>query len=127
MCQQRYHLAIGCVLNYSLFSDLLADYWNYIEFQWRLLEPAWFSGLLSLPSVKSPSWPARTAGAKAMGRVLPGMVAFHVWNPSEKLCSESKSSKTVMIKIQQKLVFWFSVAEVQVFSCGLLHAEVDAN
>lgn len=70
MCQEHYHLAIGSVLNYSLFSDLLADYWNYIEFQGRLLEPASLSGLLSLPSVKSLHWPAHAAGAKATGKVL---------------------------------------------------------
>lgn len=61
-----------------------------------------------------------------MGRVLlvGWLVALHVCDPSEKLCSQANSSKTVMINIQQKS---FLVAQMQVLSCGILRAEGVTN
>lgn len=50
-----------------LFSDLSADYWNYIEFQWRMLEPPCFQAC-SLPSIKSLSCQHKVLGPRQWER-----------------------------------------------------------
>lgn len=78
---------IGMILNFN------GDCWSLHHFQACCLCP-----LLNL-------W----AGAKVMGQVLLAgwLVALHVCDPSEKLCSQADSSKTVTINVQQKRVFWW--------------------
>lgn len=64
-----------------------------------------FKPALFWPSVKSLAskccW-SQGNGKSPKRTGMAGMVAFHACDPSEKLCSESKSSKDVMNNIQQK-------------------------
>lgn len=118
---------IGCVpvtlsSCYRLRVELLFIQWPFsrlLEFYWISMEIAGacitFRPALSWLSVKSLASKCCWSQGNGKSPTRAGMadvVDFHVCDPSEKLCSESESSKDVMINIQQKWFFCFLVAEV---------------